>query len=82
MTTSIFLPKVVDFMLPIDFYSRFDPITTLCHYSDDEDEDGDGKVLERVVSQVMVVTFLDNLIFMAVAILAKIATGIAIPCDD
>ena len=40
------------------------------------------RVLERMVSQVMVVTFLDNLIFMGVVILAKIATGIAIPCEE
>ena len=40
------------------------------------------RVLERMVSQVMVVTFLDNLIFMAVVILAKIATCIVIPCEE
>ena len=50
MTTSIFLPEVVDFMLPIDFYSRFDPITTLCQCSDDNDEDGGGSARENGIT--------------------------------
>ena len=65
LTTSIFLPEVVGFMLPIDVYSHFDP------FGPHTPAVMRSGVVERMVSKVMVGTLLDNLIFMAVVVLAK-----------
>ena len=52
-------------MLPIDVYSHFDP------FGPHTPAVMRRGVVERMVSKVMVGTLLDNLIFMAVVVLAK-----------